>query len=398
VATVQTLSSPLVITAAEPATQAGQEIMVAEGQKLRFALDVVSPQAGPLHCIWLLNGQEQAQGRTWTYQPQFDEGGPTLKDVTGRITDGANHMAERRWRVRVREVNRPPTITAAFPPAETLEIAAGEEQPFAVEAADPDTGDRLAYLWVLDGRQVARGPRWRFRVPSTPTARTHHLLTVKVSDTRGLEQRRGWNLVAKRPLLPPQVMETQPPEVVVLPSLRLSEGGDAEERRKEQEARTQLAQRGVSWSGTALIESAAKGDTRAVELFLTAGMSPNAQDESGGTPLMAAGHDRPHRASTGLARPGRGRGGERCRGVDGLDVRCLDRPHRRRAGLAARRGRRQCNQQCGGDGLDGSGTSRRPQDRAPAQASGRSGVRGSASSCKKGGGLHGHQARFCRKL
>jgi hypothetical protein len=288
VATAQTLSSPLVITAAEPATQAGQEIVVAEGQKLRFALDAVSPQAGPLHCVWLLNGQEQARGRSWTYQPQFDEGGPMLKDVTGRVTDGANHTAERRWRVRVHEVNRPPTITVAFPPVETLVIAAGEEQPFAVEAADPDTGDRLAYVWVLDGRQVARGPRWRFRAPSAPPSQPYHRLTVKVSDARGLEQRRGWNLVVKRPLLPPRVMETQPSEVVVLPSLRLSEGGDAEERRKEQKARTQLAQMGVSWSGTALIESAAKGDTRAVELFLTAGMSPNAQDESGGTPLMAA--------------------------------------------------------------------------------------------------------------
>jgi hypothetical protein len=120
VAVEETLPQRLVITAAEPATKSGQEIIVAEGQQLTFALDAASPQAGPLHGVWLLNGQEQARGRTWTYQPQFDEGGPTLKEVTGRVTDGANHTAERSWRVRVRDVNRPPTITAVFPPIETL--------------------------------------------------------------------------------------------------------------------------------------------------------------------------------------------------------------------------------------------------------------------------------------
>jgi hypothetical protein len=117
-----TASTLPVITITEPAIESGQELAVAEGQKLRFAIAAASSQVGPLQYVWLLNGQEQARGPTWTYQPQFDEGGLQPKVVTVRVTDQGHHTAERSWQVGVREVNRPPIITAVSPPVETLEV------------------------------------------------------------------------------------------------------------------------------------------------------------------------------------------------------------------------------------------------------------------------------------
>lgn len=221
VAVVKALPQPPVITRVTPTAQ---EVRVAEGQKLTFALDATSPQAGPLQYVWFLDGHEQGRGRTWTYRPQFDEGGPTLKEVTGRVTDRDNHTVERHWQMGVQDVNRPPLITAASPAGDTLEVTAGEEQSFSVKAADPDAGDRLVYVWLLDGQEVARGPQWRFRMPAAPAAKTPHQVEVKVSDTGGLKNRLVWNIVTKVPPPPPRIVSVQPPEVVSPPALPLSEG------------------------------------------------------------------------------------------------------------------------------------------------------------------------------
>jgi len=52
--------------------------------------------------------------------------------------------------------------------------------------------------------------------------------------------------------------------------------------------REALADLGVSFSEDSFVSCAARGDARAVELFLAAGMSPNARNNDGFTPLMWA--------------------------------------------------------------------------------------------------------------
>jgi serine/threonine protein kinase/ankyrin repeat protein len=56
----------------------------------------------------------------------------------------------------------------------------------------------------------------------------------------------------------------------------------------QEEARIKLQQMGVSYSVEAYEESVRKGDTKAVELFLAAGMNPNYKDTEGQTALIAA--------------------------------------------------------------------------------------------------------------
>jgi hypothetical protein len=195
-------------------TPTHQRLRVAEGQKLALAVEATSAQPGPLQYVWLLDGQERARGPRWTYQPEFDEGGPRRKQVTVQVTDQANQRVEQSWQVRVQDVNRPPLITAVFPSVDTIELAAGKEESFSVQATDPDTDDQLVSVWSLDGQEVARGQGWSFRAPSTLNVEIRHQVTVEVSDPDGLKNRFAWNIVVKKSSSQPYTAEANLLEVV----------------------------------------------------------------------------------------------------------------------------------------------------------------------------------------
>jgi type II secretory pathway predicted ATPase ExeA len=198
------------ITRATPARKSKQEVVVAEGKKVRFAVEAESPQKEPLRYVWLLDGHERAKGKTWTYQPHFDEGGAQLKEVKALVSDQDNLTVERAWRVRVKDVNRPPHITVASPRTNSLEVSDATVLKFSVEAADPDTDDELVYTWSLDGKEVAQGQQWGFQVPSTPNSQTRYVVKVQVSDKEGLTDRLAWNVTSKIPVSLPRSVDVQP--------------------------------------------------------------------------------------------------------------------------------------------------------------------------------------------
>ena len=156
-----------------------QALIVAEGQTVEFAIEATTAQTEPLQYVWFLDGHEQAQGPRWVYQPQFDDGGSSLKDVTVRVADRERHTVERSWQVRVHDVNRPPALVSLSPPVSSVEITAGTKHRFSLEAVDPDTDDRLTYVWVLDGQEVAQGQTWEF-APAATVMRSDSNVTVTV--------------------------------------------------------------------------------------------------------------------------------------------------------------------------------------------------------------------------
>jgi hypothetical protein len=196
------------ITQADPKVGRGQEITVAEGQRQIFTIKAESPQKSPLQYAWLLDGKKQAEGERWTYQSDFTEVGAKPREIKAVITDREGHRVEKVWRVRIRKVNRPPEIVAASPlQTELTEMAAGEVQDFSVEASDPDQDDQLTYVWSLNGKEVARGQRWEFRMPSSESK---HTVVVKALDKAGLKAQQRWTVATRAPALPPSIIHAQP--------------------------------------------------------------------------------------------------------------------------------------------------------------------------------------------
>ncbi len=198
------------ITRSTPQQEPGQELRVAEGQSLTFAVEAESPEHSPLRFAWLLDGVERGKDKRWTYKPDFDEGGPQAKAVKVIITDGENHAVEHAWRILVKDVDRPPKIIASSPSADALWVATGSVLDFSVEAVDPDKEDRLVYVWSLDGREVSRGQRWQFNVPAGAESRTRYRVTAEVADENNLHDRVAWNVNIKNTGAPPRIIDVQP--------------------------------------------------------------------------------------------------------------------------------------------------------------------------------------------
>src|SRR5262249_23661183 len=142
----------------------------------------------------------------------FEEGGPQAKEVKVIITDSEGQSTEHTWPVLVKDVDRPPKITASLPPAEALSATTGSVLDFSVEAADPDKEDRLVYVWSLVGREVGGGQRWQFKVPAGAEATARYRVTAEVADQSNLRDRVAWNVVVKNPGMPPRIIEAQPRE------------------------------------------------------------------------------------------------------------------------------------------------------------------------------------------
>ncbi|NOT52963.1 MAG: hypothetical protein HOP18_00015 [Deltaproteobacteria bacterium] len=198
---------PPSITKTIPATT--EEVEVEEGKPVTFAVVADSAGKGALRYAWRVNGRAQsATGAEWTYSPGFADGTEPLKRVEVRITDSENQTTTETWRVRVREVNHPPRIVRASPNAErSVEMTTGETQEFTVNATDPNRDDRLAYVWSLDGQEVARSERWRFHAPATAG---DHQVSVEIQDREGLKQQHVWRVLVKAVVPPPE-----PPPVTI---------------------------------------------------------------------------------------------------------------------------------------------------------------------------------------
>ena len=197
-------ASPLPrITQAAPDSE--KVVTVREGQRLAFAVDAEG--TSPLHYTWLLDGKKQAEGKRWTYQPGFDDAGE--KEVKVVVADGKTSPVERSWKVQVQDVNRPPVITKVSPKAGTVALTLGETTSLTVQAADPDTDDRLTYVWSMDGQEMSRGAGASWRIPDS-VAEGQHQVRVEVVDAAGLKSQVAWNVTVKAPTLRPRITDAQP--------------------------------------------------------------------------------------------------------------------------------------------------------------------------------------------
>jgi hypothetical protein len=193
---------------------------VAEGQRLRFALEAEKGDGSPLRYTWLLNGKEQTKRKQWTYRPKFTDGGEEPKEVKAVVTDRDNLTVERTWHVHVHDVNRSPRITMASPRPEAVAVASGGVQEFSITTSDPDSDDRLVSVWFLNGKEVARGERWQFHAPPSGTLQheTSYKVAVEVLDKEGREGQAArvvWKVTVAAPVLPPIITEAQPQEETV---------------------------------------------------------------------------------------------------------------------------------------------------------------------------------------
>jgi hypothetical protein len=185
---------PPVIVKTSPAQ--AQDLVVEEGKSLTFAVTAESGAEEALRYSWRLDGKAQAaSGQQWTYSPGFSDGAEKPKRVEVSVTDREGQTVKEAWAVRVQNVNQPPSIVKTSPAAGgAVEVAAGGVQDFTVNATDPDRDDRLAYVWSLDGREVARGERWQFRAPAGEGS---HNVTIEIQDREGVKKRQAWQVVVK---------------------------------------------------------------------------------------------------------------------------------------------------------------------------------------------------------
>ncbi|MGE0820580.1 MAG: protein kinase [Candidatus Binatia bacterium] len=185
------------------------EVSVAEGERLAFAVEAESTQPKLLKFLWTLDGKKQAEGKKWTYKPGYEDGGDRPHEVKAIVSDGKNPPREQTWKVRVKDVNRPPVLANASPKAGSVQVSAGETQEFTVQASDPDREDRLVYVWSVDGQEMTRGSDRSWRLPASTTDASH-TVTVQVIDKGNERVQVAWNVKTKAVAQPPRFVDVAP--------------------------------------------------------------------------------------------------------------------------------------------------------------------------------------------
>ena len=202
-------SAAPVITQVTPALSTGQSLALAEGQALTFAIAVSSTRPETLSYVWFVDGKEISSDISWTYRPQFDEGGQT-KTVSVRVTDAQQKSVEQRWNVYVQDVNRSPRIVSATPQGGVVEVQKGTIQSFAVVMEDPDADQHVDAVWFFDEKQVAQGSTWTF-APLATTDEGYHSVKVMGKDSGGIQVEQRWivTVVSKAPV-PIRIVHSRP--------------------------------------------------------------------------------------------------------------------------------------------------------------------------------------------
>ena len=194
-----------VISRVTPAVEDRQPIVLPEGQPQPFTVEASSPQPEALQYVWLVDGKEEGTGASWTYQPQFTEGGQE-KTITVRVQHPTMQGEERSWKVSIQEVNRPPMIATVEPKRQLVSIQSGQEQRFVITMTDPDLDDRLTAVWMLDGKEIAQGQTWTFTPPRN-TESAQHLVAVSVVDQSGLKVEKQWRVVVTESIQQPPLIK-----------------------------------------------------------------------------------------------------------------------------------------------------------------------------------------------
>jgi flagellin-specific chaperone FliS len=186
---------------------------ITPGQSVDFAVEAQGGQGEALRYVWLLDGQEKATGKTWTYQPDPTITGDIPQQVTAVVTDESNQRVETTWQVLITKqtsaINKGgPRFTSVSPSTDPIEIPPGKSASFSVMAKDPDLDDHLVYIWTLNGQEVARGDNHRqFR---SPPATAPYAVAVTVVDQAGQTDHMDWRVTIDTPSSGLRLVSLQP--------------------------------------------------------------------------------------------------------------------------------------------------------------------------------------------
>jgi tRNA A-37 threonylcarbamoyl transferase component Bud32 len=263
--------APPVMLAWEAVRPDAAEQTIRAGDRLGFAARVREPAPrGEVRYVWTVDGEERARGPTWEYAPGAGDAGRTREVRVVASTPG--QTIERRWRVRVDAVNRPPAIENASPAGIEVVLGRGGAQEFSVQATDPDArpGDLLTYVWQRNGKVVAEGTRASWTLADAGSEDRE--VRVEVKDRDGASSgERTWRVAVGPTAEGPRIVGRTPPgEVVTVAEGKSADFGVRAEGGPD--ARLNYAwfldgeevSREVSWRFTAPVPSGAQ-ETHKVE-------------------------------------------------------------------------------------------------------------------------------------
>jgi hypothetical protein len=157
-------------------------LAVVAGEQRRFEVAATDPDDDTaLTYTWEQDGREKAHGS----EPFWTLGAAAAGETQVRVLvrDSAGAAADPVvWQVTVRpRDNAPPRLVTQTPPGDRpLRVAVGEAIEFRLQARDPNPGDRLAYRWLVDGREVSR--QVRFRYVAAELSDATHTIEAEVAD------------------------------------------------------------------------------------------------------------------------------------------------------------------------------------------------------------------------
>ncbi len=154
-------------------TPAESRVVAHRGDAEVFEVKAEDPAGGALSYAWSVDGQTQAASG-----PRFEWRADRSAKVALRVQGERGAALDATWEVALE--NRRPE--AKLLPAGPVLLDPGQAKDFRVEAKDPD-GDPVTTRFLLDGKPVAEGARWRFVAEAPGT----HLLRVEVKDPQGGE-------------------------------------------------------------------------------------------------------------------------------------------------------------------------------------------------------------------
>ncbi|MGE0826305.1 MAG: AAA family ATPase [Candidatus Binatia bacterium] len=209
-------------------------LIATEGQKIVFDVAIANRPPG-VQYVWSLDGQEQARGPTWTYQPLFDED-LQRKTVSVRVSDTKKQIVEHSWQIQVPPLARaaspppaplvveasvpsvPPRILQTRPDGERVVVDAGTTMAFSVVADLPHRSHeenlQLRYQWHLDDTPPRTTNTGQFDFRGEEPAR-RQLTAVVISPDGVKSLPRKWTIEIR----PPQAV----PPTIDVPPLALSE-------------------------------------------------------------------------------------------------------------------------------------------------------------------------------
>jgi len=152
---------------------AESRVVAHRGDAEVFEVKTENPAGGSLRYAWSIDGQAQPAAG-----PRFEWRAERAAKVAVRVEGEGGAAVDASWEVSLE--NRRPE--AKLLPAGPIVLDPGQSKDFRVEAKDPD-GDPVTTRFLLDGKAVSEGSRWRFVADAPGT----HLLQVQVQDPQGGE-------------------------------------------------------------------------------------------------------------------------------------------------------------------------------------------------------------------